>query len=78
MMWQPSSSEQSWIELNKRLLESQISRNEDDQKFFLIQRLAEAINTNNVPMARGAALLLAPKFNKTPQQLIDEFIKPIR
>jgi hypothetical protein len=74
-MWQITSPDQTNLETQRRLAESQIGKTEDELKFSWMKALTAAINTGNIADANGIAILLAPKLGKTPRQLLNEVMQ---
>lgn len=72
LMWQISSPEQSNIETQRRLADSQVNKVDDDQKDLWMKKLVEALNSKDLHGARGWAILLAPKLGRTPDQLLEQ------
>ncbi len=74
-MWQITSPDQTNLETQRRLAESQIGKTEDELKFSWMKALTAAISAGNMADANGIAILLAPKLGKTPQQLLNDVMK---
>jgi hypothetical protein len=70
LIWQVSSPEQSNVEIQRRLAESNIDKVGDEQKDMWMKKLIEALNGKDLHGARGWAILLAPKLGKTADQLL--------
>jgi hypothetical protein len=72
IIWQLTSPEQTKTKIQGRLVDAQTTKIEDDQKTIWMDKLVTALRTGDFPGARGFAILLAPKLNKTPEVLINE------
>jgi hypothetical protein len=72
IIWQLTSPEQTKTKTQGRLIDAQTTKVEDDQKTIWMDKLVTALRTGDFPEARGFAILLAPKLNRTPEVLINQ------